>query len=254
MLPRPPSRCAHANRVHSCRMMRGGCDNGMFDSCRTASSDRPARLGVDGPPSSAGTVVMPARYEDLPKAARRRLLRRALLRPTVTAGALFLLYFGLPLDRQFSVLTLFTLLGGLLVFIGLLAFQARAIMRSPYPRLTAVESLAFSVPLFVVLFSVVYFLMAGNQPEAFTQPLTRLDALYFTVTVLTTVGFGDIVARTEPARALATIQMLADLLLLGLGARVLIGAAQSGLASRPGPSADDSPAQAPTADEGQRPP
>jgi voltage-gated potassium channel len=197
---------------------------------------------------------MPARYEDLPKATRRRLLRRAFLRPTLTTGGLLLLYFGLPLDGQFSVLTLVALLGGLLAFAGLVAFQARAIIRSPYPRLTAFEALAISVPLFVLLFAVVYFLMAGSQPDAFAEPLTRLDALYFTVTVLTTVGFGDIVARTELARALATIQMLGDLLLLGLGARVLIGAAQSGLASRPGPSADESPAQAPTGDEGQRPP
>jgi hypothetical protein len=56
--------------------------------------------------------------------------------------------------------------------------------------------------------------------------LTRFDAVYFTVTVLATVGFGDIAAVTQTARILVTIQMLADLVLIGFVAKVLLGAAQ----------------------------
>ena len=58
----------------------------------------------------------------------------------------------------------------------------------------------------------------------FTQPLTRTDALYFSVTVFTTVGFGDIAAKSETARVVLIVQMLADLALLGAGAWVLLGA------------------------------
>ena len=43
---------------------------------------------------------------------------------------------------------------------------------------------------------------AGN----FSEPLTRTDALYFTVTVFSTVGFGDITAKTEAARLVVTGQ------------------------------------------------
>ena len=65
---------------------------------------------------------------------------------------------------------------------------------------------------------------AGN----FSQPLSRTDAIYFTVTVFATVGFGDITAKTEVARLVVTGQMLGDLIVLGLGVRVLLSAVQRG--------------------------
>ena len=48
------------------------------------------------------------------------------------------------------------------------------------------------------------------------------------MTVFTTVGFGDITARSEAARIVLIVQMLADLVLLGAGVRVLLGAVQRG--------------------------
>jgi hypothetical protein len=42
--------------------------------------------------------------------------------------------------------------------------------------------------------------------------------------VFATVGFGDITAKTEAARLLVTGQMIVDLVILGLGARVILGA------------------------------
>jgi Ion channel len=42
--------------------------------------------------------------------------------------------------------------------------------------------------------------------------------------VFATVGFGDITAMTEAARLVVTVQMLIDLIILGLGARVIFGA------------------------------
>ena len=51
-----------------------------------------------------------------------------------------------------------------------------------------------------------------------------LLALYFTVTVFSTVGFGDILAVSDTGRAVVTIQMISNLVLLGIGGRVLYGA------------------------------
>jgi hypothetical protein len=62
--------------------------------------------------------------------------------------------------------------------------------------------------------------------------VTRVGALYFTVAVFTTVGFGDIVARSDPARALVTVQMLLDLVILGGLVRAIIGASRIGLERR----------------------
>ena len=50
----------------------------------------------------------------------------------------------------------------------------------------------------------------------------------FAVTVFATVGFGDIAPVSEPARVLVTIQMIADLLVLGLVVRSMLEAVRRG--------------------------
>ncbi|MFJ5776245.1 potassium channel family protein [Streptomyces sp. NPDC093094] len=67
------------------------------------------------------------------------------------------------------------------------------------------------------------------RPRASTnEPLSHSDALYFTVTVFSTVGFGDITAKTEAARLVVTAQMLADLVIPGLAVKVVVGAVRRG--------------------------
>jgi hypothetical protein len=63
--------------------------------------------------------------------------------------------------------------------------------------------------------------------------LTRTDALYFTVTVFSTVGFGDITAKTETARLVVTGQMIADLVILGLAIKIIVGAVRRGRQRQP---------------------
>jgi voltage-gated potassium channel len=167
-------------------------------------------------------------YQDLPRAKRRRLIFWAALRSLLTAAVLVVLYYVLPLDRPWDSDTAIRLLVGLLVFAGIMVWQVRTIAGSPYPGVRAAETLALILPLFLLLFASTYFEMERASATSFTQPLTRTDALYFTVTVFSTVGFGDITAKSETARAVLIIQMLADLALLGAGVRVLLGAVQRG--------------------------
>ena len=61
---------------------------------------------------------------------------------------------------------------------------------------------------------------------AFTEPLSRTDGLYFTVTTFATVGYGDIAPRTELTRSLVTIQMLVGLIAVGVIAKLVLGAAR----------------------------
>ena len=98
-------------------------------------------------------------------------------------------------------------------------------MSSPHPALRAVESLGVSVPLLLLLFSAVHFLLETSVPESYSQVLTRLDALYFSVTMFATVGFGDIAPVSQAARVVTTLQMLVNVIFVGVVARVLFGAA-----------------------------
>ena len=70
---------------------------------------------------------------------------------------------------------------------------------------------------------------------------TRTDALYFTVTVFSTVGFGDITAVTEVARVLVTGQMIAGIAILGLGARIIVDAVKRGQQRQPMQAGDAAP-------------
>ena len=48
------------------------------------------------------------------------------------------------------------------------------------------------------------------------------------MTTFATVGYGDIVPASEVARRLVTFQMFLDLLVLGFGIRIFVGAVQRG--------------------------
>ena len=188
----------------------------------------------DSAPHSTG-----ASYDALSPARRRRLLLRSLLRSVTTAALLLAVYYLVPLDRPVNAVTALELTAGLMVFAAAVAWQVRVIVRSDHPRLQAIEALAGVVPLFLLLFSATYVLVADNTAGSFTEPLSRTDALYFTVTVFTTVGFGDIVPTTGTARILTTVQMAADLIVVGVIAKVLLGAVEAGLRRRepaPGPN------------------
>ena len=142
---------------------------------------------------------------------------RALLRALGSTAALVVIYYLLPLDHASTGAAVTMLVIGLVVLIALIVFQVRSIIASPFPGLRAIEALATSVPLFLLLFAAAYVVIATISASNFSQPITRTNALYFVVTVFATVGFGDITAKTEAARLVVTGQMIVDLIIIGLG-------------------------------------
>jgi voltage-gated potassium channel len=66
----------------------------------------------------------------------------------------------------------------------------------------------------VLFFSYADVILAA-QPGEFAGMKTRIDALYFTVSTLSTVGFGDVHATGQTARAAVTLQVVFNLVFLG---------------------------------------
>jgi len=173
--------------------------------------------------------VTTAANQALSRPERRRRLTLALLSSMAITAVLVAAYYLLPLDRLADVPIGISLAVGLLALATVATYQVRAITRSRHPAVRAVEALSVTAPLFLLLFAAAYFLMAAGDSSAFNVPaLTRTDALYFTVTVFATVGFGDITATSQTARVLVIVQMILDLIVLGAVIRVFANAVQVG--------------------------
>lgn len=157
------------------------------------------------------------------KPSRRRVLL-VLARAALSVAVLVALYYALPLTTRPTRTTATLLLAGLVALIVLLVWQIRAIVRARHPGLRALEILALAIPAFLLLFAAGYFLVSQADPAEFSEPLSRTDALYFTITVFATVGFGDITPTGKGMRIVVSVQMLADLLLLGVVLRAVLDA------------------------------
>jgi hypothetical protein len=163
--------------------------------------------------------------EELSPERRRWVIGIGVLRALGTTTALVVLYYVLPLDHLKNVPVVLT--AAVVILGAVVSLQLRAVVKSRHPALRAIEALAATVPLFLLLFASAYFTMANSNPANFSaHPLTRSDTLYFTVTVFSTVGFGDITATSQSARLVVTAQMIVDLLVLGLVVRTFVAAVQ----------------------------
>jgi hypothetical protein len=142
------------------------------------------------------------------------------------------LYYLAPLNGPLDISTLIGFVLGLVIFVVVIIWQVRAIVSSDVPRLRALQGAAVAVSTFLVVFAATYVVISNAGPGSFSEPLGRTDALYFTLTLFTTVGFGDIAPRSEVARVIAMIQMVIGLITVGLVARIVLGAAEVAVGRR----------------------
>jgi hypothetical protein len=78
------------------------------------------------------------------------------------------------------------------------------------PPAVGLETLTNMLFVVAVLFAAAYFFLSRREGQM-TGIENHTDALYFSMTVLSTVGFGDIHAVGQLGRAVVTVQMLFDL-------------------------------------------
>jgi ion channel len=160
----------------------------------------------------------------------RTHLVKTLVRAVVSAALLIVLYYAFPIEHRAHQSVALRLSVALVVFSVVLAVEIRQIAKHDHPMLRAGVAMATIIPLFLILFAWIYLTMSTSSPAAFGGPLTRTSSLYFTVTVFSTVGFGDITPKTDPARIVAMVQMLTDLAVLAVVVRLILGAATRGMA------------------------
>lgn len=77
-----------------------------------------------------------------------------------------------------------------------------------------VTLLADCLILIVVYFASIYSLIRANGN--FNIPLSRVDAIYFSLGMLTTAGTGNIVPQSDLARGMVSIQMVFDFIFVAI--------------------------------------
>jgi voltage-gated potassium channel len=166
---------------------------------------------------------------------RRERRRMALVlgaRCALSTAVALGLYAALPVHEFEGVSVVLRLALAVVAFIGVVGWQTRSILHSRHPQLRALEVLITLIALLLVMFAYGYLTISASNPDSFNQPLDHPAALYFTTTVLATVGFGDITPVSSLARMVVSFQMVLDLVVIGVMVRLIFTVAQRSVARR----------------------
>jgi voltage-gated potassium channel len=151
---------------------------------------------------------------------------------TVGLAAVLAVYFAVPVHSGQSMTrvvagTTVTLLG--VAAVGLVTLREERLRHAGVPGRLTVLRLLLLLEVVMVLFSLAYYHLAVDTTGELTGIHTRVDALYFTVTIMTTVGFGDVHPVGQLSRALVTAHMAFDVAFIAAFA----GLYRSSLTRRP---------------------
>jgi voltage-gated potassium channel len=113
------------------------------------------------------------------------------------------------------------LFGLLLLLVGSAAVMIRQMRLSAIDGNRAIDGLVLAVVIMTLTFAILFQVLEERDPGQVPGLDTRLDALYFTVSTMLTVGFGDIHAQGQAARALVLVQMIFDVVFIATAAGML---------------------------------
>ena len=157
------------------------------------------------------------------------------LRAGASALGLLIAYYAVPVGTQdstshviFSVLL--TLLGVAMLGWAIVAQLRRQLRQSGEE---SIPTLLMLLGLVAVVFALGYYLLNEHSPGEMYGVATRTDALYFTVATLTTVGYGDVHAQGQIAKALVILQLLFDVVFVGAAVSTLLRSLRSRAGTQP---------------------
>lgn len=151
---------------------------------------------------------------------------RRLGRGLLALAGVLVAYYVFPVDdvpSSWGILRVgLSLLAGLAAVVYVAMRQVRMLSRVPVgDPVVRLDVLALAVFVVVPIFALGYYAIETADPGQFQDLRTKTDALYFTVSTLVTVGFGDVHAAGQPARVLVIVQMAFDVVFVAAAVSVL---------------------------------
>jgi hypothetical protein len=152
--------------------------------------------------------------------------RAAWFRVTAAVALLVALFYVVPVEPGASGWRLVLRSAAALVFVGgAIALVVWQIRRRLHTDQLPLEGLAVALVAGAIAFALADYVLAISSPHQWDGLTTRTDALYFALSTLFTVGFGDIHAAGQGARVLVICQMVFNIAVLATGASLLINQA-----------------------------
>ncbi|MDG9678840.1 potassium channel family protein [Micromonospora sp. DH14] len=156
--------------------------------------------------------------------------RREQRRGLATSALLLLGYFLVPLEQDPNALRMVLRSAGTLLVVSVVAAlvtgQVRRQLAAGPPRGDAearsLIRLAVALVAGVIAFALADYVVASNRTGEFVGLHSRIDALYFALATLTTIGYGDVHAQGQIARVVVCAQMVFSIGVIATGASIVV--------------------------------
>jgi voltage-gated potassium channel len=129
---------------------------------------------------------------------------------------------GLPLRVAVTVVLVAALTAGLL-------WQLRASVTDGDRR---VDGLVAAIVTVLTVFALAFYVLQLRDPGQLAGLHTRLDSLYFSASTMLTVGYGDVHAVGQIARAVVLLQMVFDVVFVATAVTLLSSRVRRAAAAR----------------------
>ncbi|WP_189025837.1 potassium channel family protein [Nocardia rhizosphaerihabitans] len=149
-----------------------------------------------------------------------------------------LLYYSAPLNGVFElddwpghVLGVVGFVAGVAGLIWLVWRRIEHYLNAPPSAGGRVDGVLLLLCIVCVVFSLFYYRLQQQQPDQFAGLVTRTDALYYTMSTLGTIGYGDVHAVGQVARIATMVQIAFDLVVIGTLATIVTSSVTRRLAA-----------------------
>ena len=141
-------------------------------------------------------------------------MKRRWLTGIANLVAVLVIYFAIPVEGEQRVGAM--VLGITLSFVAALVSAGLVLRELRGSTGISGTHLIVAAEVVLVVFAFTYYLLSANESNQMVGVSTRLDALYFSMTTMTTVGYGDVHASGQLARGIVTVQLAFDVLFIAL--------------------------------------